>query len=228
MFGKEKYSRIIQEFLEAGYSFKSFSSPGDSKTVYLRHDIDFSVRDAHSIALEEEKLGIQSTYFFMLTSNTYNLMSESNRTLVEEIKNLGHTVSLHFDPVAYQDLDEGFLIEKNTFNRVFDVEIDVVSIHRPGDFLINNNRKLHGCLHTYEDRFFKEMNYISDSGGRDISEKLKEMAASELEKPLHLLLHPIWWASNTESPTETLNDWLGRNSDFLIEETRRNCKTFTG
>lgn len=228
MFGKESYCRIIELFIQHGYSFKSFASPGNSKTVYLRHDIDFSVRDAYEIALIENELGIVSTYFFMLTSNAYNLMSESSIAFVEKIKNLGHTVSLHFDPVVYQNLDQGFLVEKITFNKIFNVEIDIVSIHRPGNFLVNNNRKLDACLHTYEDKFFKEMIYLSDSGGRDVTEKINEIIISGLEKPLHLLLHPIWWTSKSDSPTQTLNSWLCKSSNFLLEETRRNCKTFTG
>lgn len=228
MYGKEEYRDILKSFIQHGYSFEQFRHTGDSKTVYLRHDIDFSIRDAYEIALIENKLGIKSTYFFMLSSSTYNLLSEPNRMLVKEIQKLDHNISLHFDPVAYQDIDQGFLNERNIFNKLFNVDIDIVSIHRPGDFLINNNRKLHDCLHTYEDRFFKEMIYISDSGGRDVKQKLKDMAATKLDMALHLLLHPIWWTSKSEDPTQTLSSWLHRNSEFLVEETRRNCKTFNG
>lgn len=227
MFGKEAYRDVIKLFIKKGYSFENFIHPSNSKTIYLRHDIDFSVRDAYEIAQIEKDLGVKSTYFFMLTSNTYNLMSEANRDLVEKIKNFGHHVSLHFDPVAYQDFDKGFSNERDLFEKIFNVGIDVVSIHRPGNFLTNNNRKLDRCIHTYEDRFFKEMIYISDSGGRNVTQKLEELAKSELKKPLHLLIHPIWWTSKSKSPTQTLNNWLSKTAKFLLQETRKNCKTFT-
>jgi hypothetical protein len=123
-------------------------------------------------------------------------------------------------------MDAGFAAEKQIFEAIFDVELQIVSLHRPGVFLENNNRKLEGCRHTYEDSFIKEMTYISDSGGRDIQQKLFDLAHQGGGSPLHILLHPIWWTSKTASPTATLNNWLGRHQDFLVDETRRNCKTF--
>ena len=44
----------------------------------------------------------------------YNLMSKSNMRLVKEIYEMGHKISLHFDPTAYSDLDP-FINEKNFF-----------------------------------------------------------------------------------------------------------------
>ena len=60
----------------------------------------------------------------------------------------------------------------NSFEDFFTTKLDIISIHRPGVFLENNNRKLPGCSHTYEDRFFKDIVYLSDSGGKDVSEDL--------------------------------------------------------
>ena len=93
----------------------------------------------------------------------------------------------------------------------------------------DNNRKLFDCRHTYEDYFFKEMNYLSDSGGKDILKKLNQIAErdeNEDSDPLHLLIHPIWWSTESESPSHTLTSWLKSNEDFMIQETKKNCKTF--
>jgi hypothetical protein len=217
---------MIESFLRHGFTFEKFLSAKKAKAIHARHDIDFSLDDAHQLAVIESELGVTSTYFFMLTSNTYNLLSKANHCLVKEIQSLGHEVSLHFDPLARSDMDAGFAAEKRTFEDAFDVSLQIVSLHRPGVFMENNNRKLQGCRHTYEDCFIKEMTYVSDSGGRDIQQKLLNLANQGGDTPLHILLHPIWWTSKTESPTATLNNWLGRHQDFLVGETRRNCKTF--
>lgn len=228
MFGIEAYRIILRSFQHAGFRFVPFASYSSAGDVLLRHDIDFSVDEAHSMAVAEAELGISATYFFMLTSNTYNVLSDHNRNLVRRIAELDHKVSLHFDPVPYANIDDGFRTEKALFESVFDTKIDFVSIHRPGPFLENNNRKLPGVLHSYEDAFFRELPYMSDSGGRDLRASLEELIAAGPHSPLHLLIHPIWWTVETCSPTATLQHWLAAQNLFLIEETKRNCKTFNG
>jgi len=148
--------------------------------------------------------------------------------MVREIHQLGHDISLHFDPTIYEDIDVGFQLEKMTFEKVFNVDVRMVSIHRPGNFLKNNNRKLSGSRHSYEDDFLDKMIYVSDSRGKDISQQLLDLSNNKEDIQLHLLIHPIWWTNLSPTPTETLNIWLSNNNNFLIEETRRNCKTFKG
>lgn len=120
------------------------------------------------------------------------------------------------------------MAERALFESLFEVDVSMVSLHRPGAFLEQNNRPLPDCRHTYEDEFFRDMKYISDSGGRDIQSQLIELACADEQAPLHVLIHPIWWTCGSESPTSTLQRWLSDHSGFMIEETRRNCKTFKG
>ena len=47
------------------------------------------------------------------------------------------------------------------------IEVDIVSIHRPGPFLDNNNVFLCGIPQTYNDTLKKIYEKISDSGGQD-------------------------------------------------------------
>lgn len=200
-------------------------SESDSNTILLRHDIDFSVEDALKIAALESSLNVKSTFFFMLSSNMYNLMSKANRNLVKEIYEMGHKISLHFDPTVYSDLDP-FVDEKNFFERAFDTTVDIVSIHRPGIFLQENNRDLFGIRHTYQDHYFNDMAYISDSGGKSVDEKISNYLSQENLPGLQLLLHPIWWTRESGSPTETLNLWREFNASFITSEIILNCKTY--
>jgi len=228
MFGTDSFCSLIEDFLSNGFVFRKFNESLSSKSVILRHDIDFSPQYALEIAKLENRLGLSSTFFFLLSSNIYSLASQINRAVVKEIIRLGHSVSLHFDPSVYSDVDKGFKVERDFFEHLFEIKIDTISLHRPGIYLENNNRKLPGVSHTYEDKFFNNMKYISDSGGRDIREQLSEMAKSKEYEQIHLLLHPIWWILEEEDPTCDLKFWLHENSEFLLEETRRNCKTFFG
>ena len=182
--------------------------------------------DALVIASLEEKLEIRATYFFMLTTNTYSALSLKNKNLIKEIREKGHSISLHFDPTAYKDMDKGFCSEKKIFEDVFDVELKIVSLHRPGNFLKNNNKILEGCLHTYQDEFFKKMVYLPDSAGSDIQKKLLEVDLNSLSNTIQMVTHPIWWTSNSSSPSETLYKWLEKYHSFMISETGKNCRSF--
>ena len=158
-------------------------------------------------------------------SNMYNLISSENQKLVRSIIKLGHKVSLHFDPTAHDTLEE-FQHEKKLFENIFNVEVDVVSMHRPGPFLDNNNLSLSGIPQTYSDKYFRRMKYISDSGGRDVLPLISDYLSGDRSYGLHLLIHPIWWVTKGENPTETLNCWRRKNSEFIKSEVRRNCKTY--
>ena len=228
MFGLKRYESLIARLLEAGFVFSTnWNVNSQSRTVLMRHDIDFSVEDALAMAAFEEKLKIKSTYFFMLTSNMYNLLSKNSRDMVDKIKKMGHKISLHFDPTAYVTLDN-FLHEREVFESVFGVDIDIVSIHRPGNFLDNNNIELFGVKQTYQDRFFKDFKYLSDSGGKDIIEPASDFIKLNQNQVLHLLIHPVWWMNESSSPTEVLNRWRSRRFEFVTEEIRANCKTYRG
>ena len=223
MFSIEKYRYLIKYILSKNFAFKSYKCPKKNGQIYLRHDIDFSPEYALKIALVEAELDIKSTYFFMLSSNTYNCLSKINKEIIEEIKFLGHDISLHFDPSIYNDIHNGLQKEKTIFEDNFSKLVEIVSIHRPGNFLLDNNQKFQGCSHTYEDKFFKELNYISDSGGRDIISRIMNL---DIKDVYQILIHPIWWISEHSSPRKSLDEWINHNNRFIIDEVRNNCKSY--
>ena len=226
MYSITKYKELIEILLLNNYSPTINWNKHDSpNTLLLRHDIDFSVEYAYELAKVEESLNIFSTFFFMLSSNMYNIFSKKNRGLIKDIAQMGHKISFHYDPTVYSNLDS-FIVEKETFESLFNVEVNIVSIHRPGPFLDNNNLSLFGVDQTYQNKFFKDMKYMSDSGGRDIFPLLDSFLSNTQRKGLHLLIHPIWWMKESESPTETLNFWKNKNLDFITSEIRLNCKTY--
>lgn len=48
----------------------------------------------------------------MISSNFYNIFSAKSKKLIQNIKDLNHNISLHFDPTIYGNFVEGFLSEK--------------------------------------------------------------------------------------------------------------------
>ena len=223
---EDEYVRILTEIKCLDYSFEKFSHNKKDHAAILRHDIDFCVPSALKIAKIEYEQSIRATYFFMVSTNAYSIGSLASRKIIEEIRSLGHTVSLHFDPAIYDDIDKGFATEKLFLESLFDVEITSVSLHRPRGFIDNNNRKLDRVSHTYEDKFFRDMKYISDSGGRFSYGHPLDQPELQEGKNLHLLFHPIWWVNSGDTQSEKLRKWQTRYFDFINEETSLNCNTF--
>ena len=55
------------------------------RVVILRHDIDYSLDKAVALAELERELGVSSTYFVLLTSEFYNLLSKDNLSKISKI-----------------------------------------------------------------------------------------------------------------------------------------------
>ncbi|MBL1420837.1 MAG: hypothetical protein COC24_010040 [Alphaproteobacteria bacterium] len=223
---KNEYIRILTEIRNLGYDFEEFNHSKENKAAIIRHDIDFCIDSALEMARIENKLNISATYFFMVSTNMYNICSEASRSLVEQIKDLGHTIALHYDPAIYSDLDKGLTIEKNLLETMFDININVISLHRPRGFIDNSNRKLADVSHTYEDKYFKDMKYMSDSAGMFKYGHPLDQPEIHSGKNLHMLFHPIWWVNSGENQSEKLRNWQTKHFDFINLETALNCTTF--
>ncbi|MBK67508.1 MAG: hypothetical protein CMP22_05185 [Rickettsiales bacterium] len=221
-----RYEELIRGFIEAGYEFKAFGKEAVGKTMFLRHDIDFCLHRALEVAKTNKKLGVTGTFFIMASGFAYNLLDKENQDLVRQIRDNDQIISLHYDPTVYDDIQRGFEIEKNLFDGLFEEDIKVISIHRPGPFLDENNTRLGECEHTYMDKYFNDIKYCSDSGGRFKYGHPYETEAFKSEQPIHLLLHPVWWTHDLNTPTEFLLNWQEEVAYRTIDKTLDNCKTF--
>ncbi|MCP4146328.1 MAG: hypothetical protein GY757_01135, partial [bacterium] len=136
-FSTSGYRELLEIALHSGYRFLAFHDQErfeDGRYCLLRHDVEANPGAALNLAKTEHRLGIRSTYFFMLRSPLYNLMSRCNHRTVQEILELGHWLGLHFDGGFLPDerrLEELVDIETGILHRLFDVEIKTVSFHQP-------------------------------------------------------------------------------------------------
>ena len=87
MFGIRKYVNLLK-LIKKKFTFKVEWNDIKKKNILLRHDIDFSLESAKLLAKKENELKIKSTYFFMLSSNLYNLFSDYSQILFMKLKNL--------------------------------------------------------------------------------------------------------------------------------------------
>jgi hypothetical protein len=227
-FSVDAFARLIAEFLETGYRFCSFGVFEPERCVLLRHDVDFSPRDAARMALIERELGISATYFILLTSAFYNPMAPRTKAHVAEIVANGARLGLHFDPSIYDNYEDGFERERRIFEECFGEKLEFVSLHRPRDFLDDNNRRLPGVRHTYEDAFFKDLKYFADSGGSFAHGHPLDSAEFQQRKSVHLNLHPIWWMRDGVGPSDKLRSWERSHFHAINDEVGLNCKTFDG
>jgi hypothetical protein len=188
------YHEFLSTFQNNGYDFKFFNElESPFGNLILRHDIDFDVELAYECAKIEYNLGIKSTYFFLLRSDFYNLFEIRTYELVKLIKELGHEISIHFDPTLYEDFNVGLSIERSFFNHLFNVDIKIISLHRPNDFFLKYNLPISGISHTYQDAYFKDVKYFADSTGTWRFGNPLNSDEFNKNKSIHLLIHPIWW-----------------------------------
>lgn len=221
------YQDLINGFLKNGYTADSFSAAtekGRDRCLIIRHDIDFDCGYASQIAKLENELGVSGNYFFLLRSDSYNLLSAENANYVRQIRDAGHNVSLHFDPTIYgEDFLEGFQREREIFEKIFEVKIEIISLHRPNDFFLNYDAPLGDVEHTYQNKYFREIKYISDSQGMFRFGHPLETEEFRSGKTIHLLTHPIWWVGMGESNIAILQRHISERQAILDAHVARNC-----
>jgi hypothetical protein len=102
-FTLDKYKKLLV-FLKQKLKITPFCDVNYNDTPYLilRHDIDFSLQDALTMAKIEKDLGVRSTYFVLLSTPAYNLFEGENIALLKKISEYGHEIGLHYHPAQYR------------------------------------------------------------------------------------------------------------------------------
>jgi len=106
-FTHSSYAEMLRRLKGEGYEFALFPEAeaalaAGRQFALLRHDIDFDLGKAAEMARIEQMEGVRATYFFLLRTEHYNLLSADGATLVREILEYGHHLGLHFDCAAFK------------------------------------------------------------------------------------------------------------------------------
>ena len=213
------YERFLHHLLEEGYTPADYNESLSAGEMIVRHDVDFSPRKALTLGRIEADLGIEATYFVLVTSPLYNLFYRPIRRALEELQSLGHTVGVHFSTHQYwkgeapaEAVSERVAAERDALSSIIDGVSEAVSFHRPDEWLFR--REFDGFISTYEERFFTEIAYRGDSNQR--WRERHPLADGHPEK-LQILTHPgLWGERDADFETRLLEE-----TDHELERTRR-------
>lgn len=192
------YRRFLQRLLAEGYEFRTFSDALGDGDVVLRHDVDLSVDRAVEMARIEADMGIESSYFVLLTSPLYNPLEADCREAINEIASLGHDVALHFSTHLYwteadspspSKLEQHVRVERAILETVVPTA-DAVSFHRPPSWVLD--RSFDAFESAYAPEYFSDIGYIADSTQRWRDEPPQ---MDDLPETFQLLTHPGLWAA---------------------------------
>ena len=225
----EKYKSFIEKFHEKGYRSIFFEELNANKNnqLIIRHDIDLDIDLALDMAKIENSIGSKSTYFFLMRSESYNLISAENLEKVKLIKDLGHKISIHFDLMLYKDVHEGLKNEIEIFYTFFNEEIDIISIHRPNADFLNSPENFFNIKTSYEAGFTKEnISYYAYSGGSFRFGNPVESLDFRENKNIQLLTHPVWWILDKDSVNSYVESVLEYKNSKMKKHFQKNIKTF--
>ena len=238
-FTYDSYRELIRGYLQAGYRFGAFrdalpaTALDGQPLVLMRHDIDFDLTKARTMAEVEYAEGIQATYFFLLRTGHYNLFSKAGSDEIDRILQRGHHLGLHFDCAAYssaatdEELAAACRKEAGTLASWFNTEVEIVSYHRPNPQVLTGNPRISAPRpHAYMARFMKDMKYCSDSRGEWRYGDPISQPEFQARKPMQILIHPLWWADTFSDASQTLAIWRDGHAESIEDSMEANCAIY--
>lgn len=225
----ESYGSILRRANELGYSFVSFedfSAIQETRqgSILLRHDVDYSVELALSLARTNADHGAMGTFFVQLRSPVYNLLEERNLAYLREIADSGQRLALHHRyPAGGCQADELLAAIKQDLQicqQESGCEFEsVIAWHNPAAELVGAQSPLasSGLLSSYAPPFFADGHYFSDSNLRNMPEDFLRFLGDNSGTFLQLLFHPLYWVLGGDAVEPVLRATM----EQVIGETER-------
>lgn len=215
-FSKDGYRKLLNQIKEKNYIFKKmheFHILSD-KQIILRHDVDFCVDYALEMAEIEYQNCIIANYFFMLTSDFYNIFSPSNRKKLKEIRKMGHQIGLHWDskfiPVDKNKYENFFKSQLTLLSEAVEDNVRSASQHIPTDST-NIDFEKYIDVEAYSKKINSFYYYVSDSSMT--WRKLTPLDCINQGKSFQFLAHPIWWIAPGKTQDEKINSLISTISN---------------
>jgi len=183
--------------------------------------VEFSPDIALKMAKMENSSGIKATYFFQIHSEFYNIFERYFSDILKEIQSLGHYIGLHFDSHYYsvqtvEELDKYIKIDKEYFENVFNIKLEVFSFHNTNPFISNcENFRYGGLINVYSSFFKKKYKYCSDSTGYWRYEILDEVLRDSSIHHLQVLTHDAMWTEEVLSPRQRVMKSIQSNAERI-------------
>jgi hypothetical protein len=195
----------------------------DGRYCILRHDVDYTLYAALFLAREEAARGIHATYFLLVNSRYYNLLSPSHAHVPATLAELGHEVGLHYDVEFLQQFPverwpELLTAQAVLLERLSGQRVRSIAMHQPGLHGVDPFRNTSDFLNAYSDRFTREMPYLSDSCRAWRNDAWQMLHEGPLPDRLQLSLHPINWAQTDRDRLDIFRDLHLDLADAVIRE----------
>ena len=199
----DAYRSILRTAIAAGYAFAPFTVQPETpaKRIHLRHDVDYSIEIAVEMAEVNASLGVRATFFVLIRSQIYNLLSGRSLAAARRILELGQWIGLHVPTSpdalandaglsAYIRRDWTFLQgELTALSRVF-------AWHNPTDDVLERfaaTLEVAGLVNAYSTPFFKATPYYSDTNMRHTVEAFASFVGPDGPQVFQLAFHPLNW-----------------------------------
>jgi hypothetical protein len=200
-FTYDYYRKFLYEAAERSLVTSLKGTVGQDNFILLRHDVDFSFEYAHQLFQVEREFNITSTYFFLVTGYSYNILNSEYRKGLKEMVSAGFEIGLHFDPTVYPDLPDDELtkkcyFEKSILEEIIEEEVVSVSLHNPS--VHGNYVMFDKMLNAYDPDIFCDAQYLSDScfsmRGKDMLDFVSQTPSKK-----QVLIHPMHWHENKKT-----------------------------
>lgn len=203
------------------------------RCIILRHDIDLDFYPSINIYKLEKNIGIKSTFFVRIDSDTYNARSWDIGTILRLMHKEGFEIGLHFDPSVYEEknLDLAVKEECKLLQSIVGAPILSVALHKPS---LNGFPEFKGLINAYNKLIFSDEQYISDSMFEDhLQHPFRgkdplEFVMNAKKFPLQINIHPEQVFEKDRDYTDTITRYLStvsntviRNHKKTIDEIRR-------
>src|SRR5439155_10884171 len=229
-YSKESYRSLLRHALEVGYVFAGFvedTRAGDRR-IYLRHDVDYSLRMAVELAEINQSLGVRGTFCVLLRSQIYNLLSHHGLETVRRLLALRQRLAFHYTappvlPASDEELTALIRADFEVVRRDLPEIEPAFSWHNPTEELIARglHLKVPGLVNLYSENFIKAIPYYSDSNLRHSVADFEAILSRNGHSTVHLLLHPLNWVAGGRTMLEV----LGRTWTYIIREREEEMRS---
>jgi len=205
--------RQLLAYFKRSHEYVTFSevdprSTSSPKLILLRHDIDYSLKQALEFARLEADQGVRATYFLLFSAPTYNLLDSANIGLPRQIAALGHEVGLHYDVAAMLQGNKSHPLDvlhaqARLLGELSGSPVRSIAMHNPSISGADLFRSA-PYVNAYDDRFTRAMSYYSDSCMAWRDSFVEALAADAFPERVHLLIHPELWTAQRAPRFEKL------------------------
>jgi hypothetical protein len=230
-FTQENYARFVN-LAKSNYKFSFFHDfDKQSKFALWRHDIDFSLDYSRQLAQIEAENGVHSTFFVLPHCRFYNALEPRSKKIINEIREMGHEIGLHFDTHFYEiveekTLEDALTYERDFFSKMFNTQLKVFSFHATTDFTMSCRKWSYaGMINTYASYFQDEVKYCSDSNGYWRFQRLENFLL-ENHNCIQVLTHPGWWQTKAKVPYERVKQVARENYDRVMDDYEKALNKF--